>query len=643
MRLQKRGWHLLALSGVLISCRGDGDTRSHDGSLSDAVLHWTPLPAPPRGSVRALALTHDGQVIAGSTGGLYVSRDQGVTWRSAGLESLAIDALAVTRVGTILAGTYRSGLLRSTDNGRTWATVGFERNVYLFSIAQDDDGSLYVSAAYGVDSTTPTGVFASFDDGRTWHAAGLREPHVFSLSVPYAASIFAGTDSGLYVTRDRGGHWSRIGEGLPLDVPVSTVIANGPTLLAATGMRQDAAGSVFGDGVFVSNDSGRTFTRFSAGMPTKTSVRALLLVGDTLLAATGHYTGVGGSGIYRYVGRGAWSQSGRKGDWIRGMVRLANGRVLGAANAIAIVRTDDFGRSWVQSADGFTNWEVTGLAVGSGNRLIVGSGRETFVSHDGGAHWIAASAAPAAVAFAVTVDGVLAAGLRGVVHWSSDGGATWSAHEIPGQSQNSIRSVAIDERGRWLAAIAPPKGALYQSDDVGRSWQELPLQRPKKAAEPWGVRSVTTTHSGAVIAGAENGIQRSDDRHTFTIVDDSTEAFALRSCGRDTVYVAAYERGLLRSTDDGRTWKLLTEALRARAHQEGYLTLMSVLCLGRGRLLVGGLEDGVFASEDNGSTWRQVNNGLRSTFVWNLAIDSAGQVFAATSAGVHRLSVRVRP
>lgn len=620
-----------------MSC-GTGDVRAPNSGVGDAgaaVLHWTALPTPPSGSVRALAMARNGAIVAGTTSGLYASRDNGTSWRPAGLDSSVVEALFVTRAGAMLLGTYREGLFRSVDNGASWRHAGFERNVYLYGLAQDQDGSVYVSATEAVDSTTPTGVFRSVDDGKTWTPVGLGKRQVWSLSIPLPGSLYAGTDSGLFVSRDKGQTWTNSTNGLPSHVPVSGVIADGPTLLAATGMRQDAQSGIVGDGIFRSEDGGDTWSRADRGIPPRTSVRALLAFGDTMLAAAGNPITGGGSGIYRSVKQGDWHQVGLDGEWVRGLARLPGGRVLATANDAAMFRSDDGARTWIASADGFSNWETYGVAAGHGGRLYASSGRGTYASVDGGAHWLQPHGP--SIALVTLPDGrLIGSGMNGHVYRSANDGKSWEALTIPNQ-KGPVRVVHVDARGRIFAAVQGTGGGVHESDDQGRSWRELDLRRPKTAAEWQGAWSVTTTASGAIIAGATNGIQRSSDGRAPEIVADGVGAFALSACGRDTVFAAAYERGLLRSTDDGRTWTPLTEQLRTQSQQKGYLTLMSVLCLGSGRVMIGSLGNGVFLSEDDGTTWRSVSAGLRSTNVWSLGKDADGRIVAATSAGVHRL------
>ncbi len=217
---------------------------------------------------------------------------------------------------------------------------------------------------------------------------------------------------------------------------------------------------------------------------------------------------------------------------------------------------------------------------------------------------------------------------------SRDSGTTWEALTPPDTS-GFLRDLFVDSRGRLFAASMGGGSGLHESKDGGRTWRRLPL-RSSKNAEP-SVDAVTVTSAGTIVAGTANGLQRFTAGGEFEVVD-SASAFAIEACGKDTVYAAAYEKGLLRSTDDGRTWTPMTERQRLESRQSGYLTLTSVLCLDDGRLLVGSLGDGILFSEDHGLTWADASVGLRSLSVWGFAKGQDGSIYVASaSGGVHRL------
>jgi photosystem II stability/assembly factor-like uncharacterized protein len=109
--------------------------------------------------------------------------------------------------------------------------------------------------------------------------------------------------------------------------------------------------------------------------------------------------------------------------------------------------------------------------------------------------------------------------------------------------------------------------------------------------------------------------------------------WALTACD-EALVAGTYARGLLRSTDDGRTWSPVTEELRARSQQGGYLSFTALVCLADGGVLAGTFWDGVFHSADAGETWKDATAGLPSEAVQDFAVSPDGRVFISTPAGV---------
>ena len=99
------------------------------------------------------------------------------------------------------------GLLESTDGGRHWKQlapeaaghVGF--HILAFSPADP-------RIVYGITN----GVRVSSDGGRTWREAGRLPPDLihFAAGAQSAATVYAATQRGLFVSHDQGAHWARV-------------------------------------------------------------------------------------------------------------------------------------------------------------------------------------------------------------------------------------------------------------------------------------------------------------------------------------------------------------------------------------------------------------------------------------------------
>jgi hypothetical protein len=188
----------------------------------------------PELDVRCLAVGPEGgrSVWAGTQGqGIWVSKDQGVTWRQSGLEGSVVKAIAVSPHDPqlIYAGTKPALMYTSHDDGATWSELeGFREIPWRWlwvSPAEPPFIRAYVHAI-NVSPSDPNVVLAgieagalvrSTDGGVTWqgHRAGaLRDCHGLTFHRQdgnWAYEAGAGRRPGS-VSRDGGQSWRQPGE-----------------------------------------------------------------------------------------------------------------------------------------------------------------------------------------------------------------------------------------------------------------------------------------------------------------------------------------------------------------------------------------------------------------------------------------------
>jgi photosystem II stability/assembly factor-like uncharacterized protein len=219
---------------------------------------------------------------------------------------------------------------------------------------------------------THVGLYESSDGGRSWRVAGLEGRDVMTLVRTESGAVWATGHNVAAKSADDGRTWVDVRpRGLPsLDIHGFAVDVGG-RLYAA----------VANEGLFASEDDGRTFTLVSRE------------VGPT---------------VYGLAVRGAEIFAG---DSARGLVKSADG-----------------GRTWRR----VLNAQVTAIAVSSGGGNMLAAGRDTYLSRDGGRSWdrlgaIAAATWPVAwppgdptVAYAVTLPP------DRKLYRSVDGGSSWT-------------------------------------------------------------------------------------------------------------------------------------------------------------------------------------------------------------------------
>jgi photosystem II stability/assembly factor-like uncharacterized protein len=210
------------------------------------------------------------RLVAGTTGGLYESRDAGKSFRRLSAE-VVVNALLFDprRPSRLLAGTESEGVLVSEDAGArfTSGSAGLAE-ARLSAVATGPDGRLVVARAadgasgglWRVDpasgtaerlaasppatvvalvsaggrllAATPEGVFAAPGSADSWEKTLARPTRALLAA---GTSVSAATDKGVFESRDGGRTWSRLGS---LATPVGSLhrillpAASTPSLVA---------------------------------------------------------------------------------------------------------------------------------------------------------------------------------------------------------------------------------------------------------------------------------------------------------------------------------------------------------------------------------------------------------------------------
>lgn len=280
---------------------------------------------PSTSRINALNKVND-TMVAGTDSGIYVSADQGDSWRPAHQGTIGGGEPPIlcfaSLQGLVLAGTQRHGLLFSRDAGASWL------------IANEGLEDLYVRSLLAVGNriyagTDSRGVFVSDDSGRSWKElsaglpasvqifdltafnsivfAGLYSNGLFRLDALAGAWIQAGevrplalaatneallaghNPGGVFVSHDLGKSWRDGNFGLPLHAPIWNLGSNGDLVLAGTTGEVGATREAVG--LFISEDHGQTWTKANTGLPAGSAAISFLTTRDFILAGVIHKNG----------------------------------------------------------------------------------------------------------------------------------------------------------------------------------------------------------------------------------------------------------------------------------------------------------------------------------------------------------------
>jgi len=526
------------------------------------------------------------------------------------------------------AGLDGGGAARSADGGRSWRTSS--AGLTDPALAELTTHPRQSGLVYGLDGGAH--LVRSRDGGQTWNRLPPPFPPLAETPVRALALVpgdprllYAGTDTGLFASRDQGDHWSRLpGRGLPAGFRVIALAVDAldPQLLYA-GIAGTGSGG--NSGFWVSADGGRSWERRRRTVPGR-------LVADPRRTGTLYFLGASversrdrGATWERYFGRRAF-------DLVFDPRHPETAYARGATDPAdeqpaALYRTTDDGRHWTALSTGLpTQFFSSALAVAPAGPLLLGTGHAgLFRSEDLGATWSPAGAGlvnSVVLALAFGSPGTLFAGTPQGLYRSRDDGATWT-RVLAGPQ---LGTLAVDRRSPetvYAGALAPfgrdPR-IVWKTTDGGDTWTPLPHPRPDDPAS--GLRAadlaVDPTDSRVVFlataatgfgSSTGAGVYRSaDGGETWTatsLPEASFEALAVdpgRPARPGTVW-ALFLFGLYRSADSGQSWSLLLPGLPADVGS--ILRAMAVAPSDPDALWVAG-DHATWRSMDGGATWRRL-------------------------------------
>ena len=145
--------------------------------------------------------------------------------------------------GTIWVGTDTSLIQLTRDGGKTWQNVTPRElapwsKISLIDASRFDPGTAYAAVdRHRLDDFAPY-IYCTHDYGKTWTKitegiAGNAYVHAVRQDSVRKGLLFAGTETGIYVSFDDGAHWQPLQLNLPV-TPIHDLVIHGNDLVVAT-------------------------------------------------------------------------------------------------------------------------------------------------------------------------------------------------------------------------------------------------------------------------------------------------------------------------------------------------------------------------------------------------------------------------
>lgn len=559
------------------------------GTRRDSVI--TAIVVDPRNAQNlwASAWTLDPQ----AGGAVYRSTDGGATWKTAGLDGHVVRALAESQSepDELVAGAV-DGVFRSRDAGKSWERISPEgdgelRNFDSIAIDPKDAGAIYAGTYHLPWATT--------DGGAHWkqiHAGMIDDSDVMSIVVDRAdpKRVYASACSGIYLSEDRAADWRKI-QGIPYSARRTQQIVQDPeapaTVYAATT-----------EGLWRTNDAGGAWLRITPG------------------------------------------------DWVINSVAIVPrrdgeaARIVIGTERLGILASDDSGKKFTQSNEGFNHRQVVALALDPqqpGRVLaVVANGPEPLLAtEDGGKTW----------------EG-LGPGLGAMRHIYASPAGWWATLERGGWMRYDAKKSAWVAAGKLTEDARAQLTAAAQEDADARQTGPHPHAAKRVAAVGVDAREAVNDlafSTAAWYAATDRGLLRSTDNGATWGLQPlgpmptlPVRAVRVSEDGRNLWVVSL--RGLVFSHDAGKTWSwhdlpmdsggaLWLDIAPADPAEKPRPALSSqgaavAAYVAAGETIVAGTERGLYVSRDSGNSWQAVGAGLPQAPLQDLAIE--GNTFLAS-------------
>jgi len=290
------------------------------------------------------------------------------------------------------------------------------------------------------------------------------------------------------------------------------------------------------------------------------AARILLLLAALLPAAASAHDASAWGGLFRSRDNGATWFPADAGLFIGGAIALAvnpkDANHLLYATDTRLLRSKNRGRDWVQEPGVQFDGSVFAVRFDDDGKGAIASTASRIYFSEDGSNWLD-TLAPAGAAPARTI----AAGSRRFylvgehgVFASDDRGRSWSASG-EGVQESAVTALVVITQPQEIV-LAVVQGGILASRDNGATW------RPRDAGLPRGRVEALASHGKLWVVASDRVYASDDVGVTWNPIgtglpESGTTVQAIVVADGGKIIVLSTHRGILRSTDNGQTWRLV--------------------------------------------------------------------------------------
>lgn len=495
---------------------------------------WVQTNAPGGLKINALLVT-DNSLFAATNEGVYLCDKNTFTLNK--ISSIYSKGYSFLKVGdTIFTGANHGQAYVSVNNGVFWKHTIIDTGLFSSEIhAFAKSGNSLFAAVSSTESVVGS-IYYTSDFGESWNKALPINVNVHAFAVK-EDTLFAGTDNGVFVSRNKGASW-----GLSTTLSqqkVMTLAINGNTVFAGTYERS-------GSGVFRSTNNGESWSLADTGLPHST-VGALTVIRDTIYAC------MSGMGLFFSIDNGSlWKPLCTDQICLYVTSFAADDNTIYAGTEFdGVIYSRDGGVSWTTLSVGTKNTGVKSLNI-YGNTFYAGTELGLlYSSTTSGASWSAFKSRVPGPVKALVVDGsgILSTAGKCICH-SADNGISWDT--VVSVDQLTYALSVIDSN----MFIGTYDGLIHTRDN-GKSWARNNLKADKVYA--------LAADNNTVFAGTgDSGVYISTNMgDSWTAANNGLTKKNITSLAvkGNNVFAGIFGRGVFFSNNKGASWSSISTGL----------------------------------------------------------------------------------